>query len=118
MGIVVTLAMLMAIMVMLAVMFRVSDKGLRSVTMRRIAGTFVLICGLWNAFWHGVQHLNEFWGQAALGSGLVMIISTLAILGVIRSRPIRWSILAGLMAFFLLYAITLIRLNLGYSIIR
>ncbi len=33
----------------------------------------VLLAGLWNVLWYGVQHLGEFWGNAALVSGLLLL---------------------------------------------
>ncbi len=33
----------------------------------------VLLGGLWNVLWYASQHLGEFWGNAALVSGLLMV---------------------------------------------
>ena len=35
----------------------------------------VLLAGLWNVLWYASQHLGEFWGNAALVSGLLMIVT-------------------------------------------
>lgn len=42
--------------------------------LRQIVGSIVIIAGMWNVFWHAVRHLTEFWGIAALISGLLMIL--------------------------------------------
>ncbi len=42
---------------------------------RQPIGYIFLAAGLWNVFWYAVQHMTEFWGQAALVSGILMIIT-------------------------------------------
>ncbi len=80
----------------------------------KILGALVLAAGLWNTFWYGVQHLTAFWGQAALGSGILLIISGLYVLRpsmlpafLIRLKPL---VLILLLGCGLLYAITIARL--------
>ena len=98
------------------------------------APTVLLILGLWNFAWYGLRHLGSFWGHAALATGIVMLLTGILLLveigytktqrmpillGVYKLlRPIRGVILIALLAGFLLYAVTLIQLNLGYPIIR
>lgn len=97
------------------------------------AGTGLLIAGMWNALWHGLRHLDDLWGLAALVSGILMIAAAIIALaergragsassGLARAafkivKPLSLPIAVGLIACFLLYSITLVRLNLGYSII-
>lgn len=50
--------------------------------LRLLVGVIVLAAGLWNVFWYGVQHFTEFWGLAALGSGVIMNLTALYILQV------------------------------------
>lgn len=38
-------------------------------------GLLLEAAGIWNAFWYGLQHFSEFWGQMALWSGLIMLAS-------------------------------------------
>lgn len=38
-------------------------------------GLLLEAAGIWNAFWYGLQHFSELWGQMALWSGLVMLAS-------------------------------------------
>ena len=80
----------------------------------KAAAVLVLAAGLWNALWYGLQHLTEFWGLAALVSGILMIIVALYVLAseklpqVIRkAKPI---VLVVLLGYALMYAITIIRL--------
>ena len=80
----------------------------------RVVGSILLLAGLWNSLWHGLRHLGEFWGIAALVSGLVMILTALYLLipdrlpgNLIKLKPL---VLLSLLGFALLYAITIIRL--------
>ena len=82
--------------------------------LRNLIGYVVFAAGLWNVFWYGAQHLTEFWGQAALVSGALMLITAMYLIApsklpaVLRKgKPF---ILLGLLACFLLYAITIYRL--------
>ncbi|MEO0368621.1 MAG: hypothetical protein AAF197_07525 [Pseudomonadota bacterium] len=83
----------------------------------KVATYCLFIFGGWNTLWYGVQNWSQFWGVAALVSGLVML-SAAAILQRPTDRSLKTIVLVGLMASFLLYAVTLIQLNLGLPIIR
>jgi len=50
--------------------------------LRNLVGYIVLAAGFWNVLWYGVQHYLEFWGVAALISGLLLILTALDILRV------------------------------------
>jgi hypothetical protein len=83
--------------------------------------------------WYGLRHLGDFWGLAALVSGILMVGTAIVAveersqfgasrIGWLRHsyraiRPLSLPIFVGLLACFLIYSITLVRLNLGYSII-
>lgn len=76
--------------------------------------TLIFCAGAWNTFWHGLRHLNEFWGQAALVSGAFMMICALYMLRkdalpewLKRMKVYVW---LALTACFLTYAITIYRL--------
>ncbi|MEO8546341.1 MAG: hypothetical protein ABI434_22330 [Burkholderiaceae bacterium] len=91
----------------------------------------VLLAGAWNALWHGLRHLDAFWGIAALLSGLLMMATAARVLRRLLSirtlaNPAAPAasggltdrlLFVGLLVCFALYAVTLFRLNLGYSII-
>ena len=85
----------------------------------RAVALIILTAGLWNVFWYGTQHLDQFWGICAVASGVTMIAAASAIFYAgQRSRRLMWIISLALLGFFLLYAITIIRLNLDMPILR
>ncbi len=123
MGIVVSIAMFLGLVQMFIK---------RSPLASLVAGG-LLALGIWNAAWYGLRHLTEFWGMAAISSGLAMIAAAIIVAGEARTTDdtqgsplhkiyrivigFRTVILFALLASFLLYAITLVRLNLGMPII-
>lgn len=48
--------------------------------LKLIVGYIVMVAGLWNVLWYAVQHLTEFWGLAALVSGVLMILTAIFII--------------------------------------
>lgn len=86
----------------------------------------LLAAGAWNALWHGLRHLQQFWGLAALVSGVLMSFAALLVWrrAAPGARPRRAAsitssgalVCLGLWACFAVYATALIRLNLGYPI--
>ena len=65
MGIVVTVGMLLG---MLELNFRFEAA--------RLWIAYLLIgLGAWNALWYGLRHVTEFWGIAAMVSGLFMLLA-------------------------------------------
>ena len=127
MGIVVTIAMLLGLVVLRPTPWRGSDLGAPDLRFVVFVSAFLTLAGLWNSLWHGLQNLDSFWGIAALISGVIMILAAVIIF-LERGDPvgagstwvgsIRAAIVWALAACFLLYAVTLIQLNLGYPIIR
>jgi len=79
-----------------------------------VVGGVVLLAGVWNSFWHGIQNLTNFWGQAALFSGLLMILTGLYIMRFNAMPPllqkIRLVVLLGLLGWFLVYAFKILSL--------
>jgi len=79
----------------------------------------LLAGGLWNAAWYGLRHLGSFWGSVSILTGVMMVLGALHLLNFIRlPTALRKLCMFGLAAGFLLYAITIVQLNLGYPIIR
>lgn len=83
-------------------------------TIGKIISGVVLIAGLWNVLWYSLQHLTEFWGVAALLSGILMIIAAMIVLSpnrmpsiLVKAKPV---IMIALLGFALLYAVTIARL--------
>jgi len=81
---------------------------------RSIPALLVFAAGAWNVFWYAIQHLTEYWGIAALISGLLMMLTAVFIVDESRlpnalrkARPI---ILLLLLGCALHYAITIYRL--------
>lgn len=79
-----------------------------------IMGGLVFAAGAWNTFWHGVRHLSDFWGIAALLSGVVLMLAGTCILRGTRTpawlQKIRALVWLCLLGCFLLYANTIYRL--------
>ena len=77
------------------------------------------VFGAWNAF-YGLLNLFSFWGASALVSGLLMLCSSLVLIlerssgTSIQPLP-RLALVFALLLVFLLYAITLVQINLGLT---
>lgn len=74
MGTIVTVAMFVGLL------FAIQLPGLNLVQrlpllLRQIVGGVVAALGAWNVFWHAIRHLTDFWGIAALVSGLLMMLT-------------------------------------------
>ena len=115
MGIVVTLIMLLGVALLLR-------NGSLSAKQSVLSIWLLLLGGVWNAFYYGLQHLNQFWGQAALVSGLFMCAASGLLYRQMKGKKVgkavRLAVMCGLLLCLLLYAVTLIQLNLGFEIIR
>jgi len=87
-----------------------------------------VVVGGWNIFWYALSYWPTFWAFVALLSGIFMVLSVL-LLGCFQryffssigyralSRYMTIFSPIALFAFFLLYSITIVRLNLAYPII-
>ena len=135
MGIVVCVSLLLSLLVFLDRKLRArrpEKNSLALVSRPEVAIAWVLlVVGLWNILWYGLRHMHAFWGQVAIASGLSMLFAAILLHGSRQTeassliskvyrwvRPIKPLIIVGLFASFLLYAITLIQLNLGMEIIN
>jgi hypothetical protein len=84
------------------------------ILLRKISAYVVVAAGLWNVLWYGLRHFSEFWGMAALTSGVLMIVTAAYILA--PSRLPGWLLLAKpvvltlLLGCAMLYSITIARL--------
>lgn len=116
MGVVVTIALLLG-------MISFAFDGKLSPLLKSAFSWFLLVMGLWNALWYGLQNLEQFWGFVALCSGAVMVLSATLMMPsaseyLSTRRYIGSCCLVFLLGFFLLYSITLVQLNLGYPILK
>ena len=135
MGIVVSISLLSGLLVFLARELHVrlpETNSLGLVTRQEVPIAWILLfVGLWNIFWYGLHHLNTFWGHAAMASGVFMVLAAILLRQSLDSvgkslrakvyrfvRSIKVLVVTGLLASFLLYAITLLRLNFGMEIIK
>ena len=142
MGIVVCLTMLAGLLMFLPVRLqplwlkeKSSDQEHGSaragISRHLIVAVLLLLIGLWNTFWYGAQHFELFWGKTAVVSGVIMVLVAIILAAEVAPqnsgslasvyrflKPLRQALVVGLLAGFLLYAITLVQLNLGYPIIQ
>lgn len=79
-----------------------------------LVGVVLLLAGLWNAGWHAPRNIGNFWGQAALASGLLMLLVSAYLLVPKRLplwlRQARPFVVIALAGFALLYGVTIYRL--------
>lgn len=77
--------------------------------------------GCWNLI-YGYLKIDGFWHVASIVSGLAMILASALVLreknSPAKNGPFRNTVVALLAVSFLVYAVTLIQLNLGYPILR
>lgn len=109
MGTIVTCCMMAGLIVAVPPMAKACPR-----LIRHFIGILLLATGLWNVLWYASQHFREFWGLAALCSGILMVITSIYLLKaswlpafIHSAKPV---ILLMLLGFALLYAITIIRL--------
>ena len=81
---------------------------------RKVVAAIMLLAGSWNTFWYASQHLGEFWGNAALASGVLMLLTSLYIFQGDRLpqifRKARPFVLVMLFGCSLLYGVTIYQL--------
>ena len=108
MGIVMAIIMLLGVLALMNTRWK-----------NNVISIVLLLGGLWNIFWYGLRHLNSFWGNSAIITGILMVLAALHLLGILKLSKGGNKIYAVcLTAGCLLYSITIIQLNLGYDIIR
>lgn len=135
MGIVVTIFMLLGLLLVSPVPVISLKKYIHVKELMNFIGFGLLCAGLWNFGWFGFRHFHSFWGQAAVVSGLCMMVIAVFIIdkyGLINGgavsvlfsriclllKPFYAAFFLGLLLSFCLYFVTLVQLNLGYSIIQ
>lgn len=122
MGIVVCLAMLLGLVMLRPSPFNAKHRVNFNAEFKRIVWLALGVLGFWNAL-YGLLKISGFWCFMSVVSGLAMVLAA----GLIASEQednvadrskVENAIILALGISFLVYAVTLIQLNLGYSILR
>ena len=126
MGIVVSIAMLLGLVILRPTPWRNGPRGRQDLRIVTFSVANLFVFGAWNVLWYGLRHLSEFWGWAAIISGCSMILSGFIIM-VERTNQntstgtwlaaIRGGVVFVLALSFVLYSVTIIQLNLGLPIL-
>lgn len=119
MGIVVCLTMLLTLAVLRPSPWNSALEDQSTVGFYTVVTIASAIFGAWNAL-YGLTHLFSFWGVTALLSGLLMLCASLVLVierfkGTAIGHLLRSALIVFLAISFLLYATTLIQINLGMS---
>ena len=124
MGIVVSLAMLLALFMMC---FGSACKKPKYLTFTKIGASVVVMLGVWNAAWYGMQNISSFWGVTALLSGVFMLLAGQIIYLEVKQSSIvnharyfdfKLVTMMVLGLYLLLYVVTIVQINLGMPIIH
>lgn len=126
MGIVVSIAMLLGLIVLRPTPWSSGQQQRQDLRVITFSTAMLVLCGLWNVLWYALRYVPAFWGWAALISGVAMLLAALIIFRE-RTNPlagteswlgaIRGGVVLVLALSFLLYAVTIIQLNMGLPII-
>ena len=126
MGIVVTIAMLLGLVILRPTPWNNTHSEKQDLRVVTFTSASLALFGLWNVAWYGFRHFDQFWGWTAIISGLSMIFAAIIIM-VERTNQntstgtwlaaIRGFVVAVLASSFILYAVTLVQLNLGLPIV-
>ena len=121
MGIVVCISMLLGLSVLQPTPWNGSRRTKHASKFILFTAVALLLLGLWNLV-YGLFSISGFWLWASVISGLAMVSASIIIFSEfnaeVQSSQLRKTVVAVLAISFLVYAVTLIQLNLGYSILR
>ena len=120
MGIVVCIVMLMGLVVLRPTPWRTEVSSTQALGFVRLTAAALFFIGAWNVM-YGFLKIEGFWCYASMVTGIVMLVASVFVLvesrGTIKFSRFRTVVITALAASFLLYAVTLIQLNLGYPIL-
>jgi len=124
MGIVVCIVMLLGLSVLQPSPWNSAKRALHASKFVLFTGAALFGFGLWNVI-YGYLNIDGFWMWAAIISGVAMVLASYYVFSerheasnsVVSVSPLRKVAVAVLAISFLLYAVTLIQLNLGFSIL-
>lgn len=133
MGIVVCICMLLGLSVLRPTPWNRSKRARHGHKYGLFVAVALLGLGLWNVI-YGYLNISGFWLWASLVSGIAMVLASFYILAEtnvdidsqetsdvnaqINNSKLRNAVVTVLALSFLVYAITLVQLNLGYPILR
>ena len=125
MGIVVCIGMLLGLSVLRPTPWNSAGRAKHAPEFVLFTAAALLSLGVWNVL-YAYSHISGFWFWASLVSGSAMVLASFYIFSERGSEPVdrarinsasRKVVVAVLALSFLLYAVTLIQLNLGYAIL-
>jgi uncharacterized membrane protein YiaA len=124
MGIVICIVMLLGLSVLQPSPWNSLKRTQHASKFILFTGTSLFGFGLWNVI-YGYLNIDGFWMLASIISGSAMIFASYYVFSerhddsnsVVSVSSIRKAVVTLLAISFLLYAVTLIQLNLGYSIL-
>ena len=121
MGIVVCLSMLIGIIVLQPTPWDRASRIAYNPKFMTFSALILAVFGSWNSI-YGFFYIGGFWRWASVLSGGVMLMSSIYILVERKidasSCYVRQIVVVLLAVSFLLYAVTIVQLNLGYPILR
>lgn len=122
MGIVVCVAMLFGLVILRPSPFNAKQRVNFNAEFKRVVCLALAVLGIWNAL-YGLLKISGFWCFMSIVSGLAMVLAA-GLIAIDQSEQMEArskvgsSIILVLALSFLVYAVTLIQLNLGYGILR
>jgi hypothetical protein len=121
MGIVVCIVMLLGLVVLRPTPWRAEVTSSQAPKFVLFTAVLLFTVGAWNLT-YGYLSIDGFWQLASVISGITMIVASILVM-LERERAtnvgrLRTLVIVLLALSFLLYAVTLIQLNLGYPILR
>lgn len=121
MGIVVCIVMLLGLVLLRPTPWSGAEASSHDPRFVYTVAALLAALGCWNLV-YGYLKIGGFWHIASIVSGLIMMVASAFVLiekdNPAKNCPFRNSIVTLLAVSFLLYAVTLIQLNLGYPILR
>lgn len=121
MGIVVCIGMLFGLSVLQPTPWNSGKRAQHSPEFVAFTGVAMLGLGFWNVI-YACLNISGFWFWASLISGIAMVLGSFFVVSEEQRGPkesnLRRAVVVVLAISFLLYAVTIIQLNLGYPILR
>ena len=134
MGIVVCISMLLGLCVLQPTPWNSTKRAKQAPKLVLFVAVALLGLGLWNLV-YGYLNINGFWKLASIVSGIAMVMASVYVFNErnimaedvnnntdnhsnFSNSALRKAVVAVLALSFLVYAVTLIQLNLGYPILR